>query len=266
MTTRLEAEGIRYGYERQSVLDGISLAFDSGELVSILGPNGSGKTTLLKILLGILPPRSGQVRFDQLDIRKIPAKAYARKVAYVPQMHRIAFPHTVEDVVSMGRLPHQSPWRRGRAEDRAWVRDALARLGIDHLRARPYTHISGGERQLTLIARAVAQGARTLIMDEPTSALDYGHQIRLLRELERLCDEGYTCIKSTHAPEHALWASGRVILLKDGKVIGDGCPREQITSSSLFALYRAHVDVTEDASGAVALRPLQTRPDSAARR
>jgi iron complex transport system ATP-binding protein len=241
MVPVLEARKIRHGYGARAVLEDISLRFAQGQLVSLLGPNGCGKTTLLKLLLGLLVPRAGDVLFRGTNIRQIPRRLYARNVAYVPQSHRTAFPYPVEDVVAMGRLPHQSMWLRPSVSDEPWIEEALAKLEIAHLRKRPYTEISGGERQLTLIARALAQGADTIIMDEPTSALDYGHQVRLLEQLAKLAQNGLTCIKSTHTPEHALWVSDRVVMLQNGQVIADGHPREQITPENLHRLYRVNV-------------------------
>jgi len=237
----LEARNVQYRYGPRAVLDGISLCFGKGQLVSLLGPNGCGKTTLLKLLLGLLVPREGDVLFQGQNIRLIPRRTYARNVAYVPQSHRTAFPYPVEDIVAMGRLPHQSMWLRHSGGDEPWIEEALAKLEIAHLRKRPYTEISGGERQLTLIARALAQGADTIIMDEPTAALDYGHQVRLLQQLAKLAQDGLTCIKSTHTPEHALWVSDRVVMLQDGQVIADGRPRDQITPANLQRLYRVNV-------------------------
>jgi iron complex transport system ATP-binding protein len=135
------------------------------------------------------------------------------------------------------------------------VSDAMEKLKIGHLRKRPYTEISGGERQLTLIARALAQGAETFIMDEPTSALDYGHQVRLLEQMARLADEGFTCIISTHSPEHPLWAADRAILLQGGRVIADGKPDDQIVPESLHRLYGVHVSVTRTGGGPAACVP-----------
>lgn len=245
----LEARDVRHGYGARVVLDGVSLCFAQGQLVSLLGPNGCGKTTLLKLLLGLLSPRGGDVLFRGQSIHSIPRRLYARHVAYVPQSHRTAFPYPVEDVVAMGRLPHQSGWLRKSVGDEPWIEEALAKLEISHLRKRPYTEISGGERQLTLIARALAQGADTIIMDEPTAALDYGHQVRLLEQLAKLSENGLTCIKSTHTPEHALWVSDRVVMLQNGQVVADGRPRDQITPENLQRLYRVSVTSAMTADG-----------------
>lgn len=251
----LQTQGVGHAYGARPVLDDVSLSFHQGELVSLLGPNGCGKTTLLKILLGLLSPRKGTVLFRGQPLSRIAPRHYARQVAYVPQSHRTAFPYTVEDVVAMGRLPHQSLWGRTSIRHREQVAQALARMEIDHLRKRSYTEISGGERQLTLIARALAQGADTVIMDEPATALDYGNQIRLLQQLARLSEQGLTCIKSTHTPEHALWVSSRVVLIKDGQVIADGKPDDQITPENLERLYRVRVSVTITEAGIPATIP-----------
>jgi len=251
----LQARDVHHAYGSHVVLEAIALEFEKGQLVSLLGPNGSGKTTFLKILLGLLEPQGGDVIFEGRSIKHIPPRRYARDVAYVPQIHRTAFPYSVEDVVAMGRLPHHSPWHRRSPADSEHIEESLARMGIEHLRRRAYTEISGGERQLTLIARALAQGAHTLIMDEPASALDFGHQIRLLEQLARLSDEGFTCIKSTHAPEHALWFSGRVVLLKDGRVIGDGIPSDQLSAENLHRLYQVRVQVARTDGGFLACVP-----------
>lgn len=255
MTAVLQARDLRYAYGSRAVLAGVSLSFARGELVSLLGPNGSGKTTLLKILLGLLEPAGGDVFFEGQPITSFSSRAYARHVAYVPQLHRTAFPYSVDDVVAMGRLPHHSPWRRRSREDAEAVDVALHKLDIGHLRKRAYTEISGGERQLVLIARALAQGARTLLMDEPTSALDFGHQVRLLEQLAQLADEGFTCIQSTHAPEHALWFSRRVVLLKEGHVIGDGKPNEKLSTETLQRLYRVPVAVARTEAGVLTCVP-----------
>ncbi len=239
----MEAENITFGYCKRTVLHDVSLSIRKGEIVSLLGPNGCGKTTLLKVLLGLNRMDSGQVLFEGRDISTMDQKTMARNIAYVPQFHRASFAYRVLDVVLMGRMPHKSFFARYDNRDMELARGALDKLSILHLEDRPYTEISGGERQLALIARALTQGAHTFIFDEPANGLDYGNQIKLLEELVNLSGEGYTFIKSTHFPDHALWVADRVVMLKDGSIIADGGPDETITTGNLYTLYGREVDV-----------------------
>jgi iron complex transport system ATP-binding protein len=239
----LEARDISFSYDDHPVLNKVSVGLPRGGLVSLLGPNGCGKTTLLKVLLGIYPFLGGEVRLDNRPLHDLSRKALAREIAYVPQFHRAAFAYQVLDVVLMGRLPHKSFLAPFSRRDRELAQAALERLGIAHLRERTYTCISGGERQLVLIARALCQGAHTFILDEPVTGLDYGNQIRLLEQLSNLAAEGYTFVKSTHFPDHALWISSHVVMLKDGRVIAEGKPETVINKTNLFHLYGAEVDV-----------------------
>jgi iron complex transport system ATP-binding protein len=239
----LEAEKVTFGYCKRTVLRDVSLSIRRGEIVSLLGPNGSGKTTLLKVLLGLNRMESGQVLFEGKEISSIDQKTLARNIAYVPQFHRASFAYRVLDVVLMGRMPHKSFFARFDNRDMELARRALEKLSILHLEDRPYTEISGGERQLALIARALTQGAHTFIFDEPANGLDYGNQIKLLEELVSLSGEGYTFIKSTHFPDHALWVADRVVMLKEGSIIADGSPDETITTGNLYTLYGREVDV-----------------------
>lgn len=244
LMVQMQAENITFGYSGRKILHQISFSISRGEIVSILGPNGCGKTTLLKILLGLLPPwKGGTVRFEGQELPSIHRKVLARSIAYVPQYHRAAFAYRVIDVVLMGRMPHKTFFARINREDLCLAREAMKKLSILHLEERPYTEISGGERQLALIARAMIQGASTFIFDEPANGLDYGNQIRLLEVLTSLSGDGYTFIKSTHFPNHALWVADRVIMMKEGSIIANGTPDEIITRENLYTLYGREVDI-----------------------
>lgn len=249
-------EQVHFAYQRKAILNNINLDFDRGGVVSLLGPNGSGKTTLLKIMLGLLPPKSGDVIFDGRPLQSIPRPVLARQIAYVPQVHREAFAYTVEEVVLMGRAPYHSFFSAYSAKDHEIAADSLDRLGILHLKERPYTEISGGERQLALIARALTQGADVFIMDEPVNGLDYGNQMRLLDGIRRLAAEGLTFIMTTHFPDHALMTADRVILLKNGTVIDDGKPAQTITQAAIFDLYRVNVNVVSMDCGSRVCMPI----------
>jgi iron complex transport system ATP-binding protein len=239
----IKVEKMSFSYTEKAVLHNISLSVGVGEIVTLLGPNGCGKSTLIKLMLGLLRPASGSIFFNGENIARLDTKSLARKIAYVPQTHRISFPYTVRDVVLMGRIPHKTFFFRYSEDDRNIVDDALERLSISHLAHRAYSEISGGERQLTLIARALAQGARTFLMDEPASGLDYGNQLRLLDQIIKLSREGYTFIKSTHSPEHALWIANRAIMIKNGNIVADGKCDDVISNENLFHLYNARVNV-----------------------
>jgi iron complex transport system ATP-binding protein len=233
----------RYPHGRKAILENISLGFHRGKVISLLGPNGSGKTTLLKLILGLLRPQHGTVQLEGRNLTQITPKQLARKIAYVPQLHRVSFGYRVLDVVLMGRMPHKSMFFNYSEKDEKIALEALQRLSIDHLKDRSYTEISGGERQLVLIARALTQGAEIFVMDEPVNGLDYGNQIRLLTRIIELVKSGYTFIKTTHFPDHALWVSDRVVMLKQGKIIADGLISETITRENLYNLYQIDVDV-----------------------
>ncbi|NLN60564.1 MAG: ABC transporter ATP-binding protein [Deltaproteobacteria bacterium] len=241
--TLIEARDVTFAYDSRPVLRDVSLTVRRGEVISLLGPNGSGKSTLLKVLLGLLRPARGSVRLKGTEIGRIDPRAVARQIAYVPQSHRGAFSYKVIDVVLMGRLPHKPFFFSYSGKDRDIAHEKMARLSIAHLAERPYTELSGGERQLTLIARAMTQGAEIFVLDEPATGLDYGNQLRLLEEIIKLAREGYTFIKSTHSPEHAFWLGDRSVMMKDGAVIGDGRTASVVTNESLFALYQARVSV-----------------------
>lgn len=243
LKTVIAAENVSFGYNSTMVLSEVSLSVQAGEVVTLLGPNGSGKSTLLKTLLGIHKPARGTVFLGGTNITRIGSKGLARRIAYVPQIHKSSFPYRVIDVALLGRIPHKSFFFKYSKNDLRIAYDALERLSIPHLADRAYTEISGGERQLTLIARALAQGARTFIMDEPASGLDYGNQLRLLEQIVALSREGYTFIKSTHSPEHALWIADRVIMMKGGKIIADGSSDDVVSDENLFNLYSARVSV-----------------------
>jgi iron complex transport system ATP-binding protein len=232
-------DGVCFSYRGRPALRDISLDLggEQQRVVALLGPNGSGKSTLIKVLLGLLQPARGAVRFLGREMTCYSRRELACRLAYVPQLHRESFAYTVAGVVLMGRMPHAGLFSRYSNGDREAASSALAAMGIAHLAERPYTEVSGGERQLTLIARAIAQGARTVVMDEPTNGLDYGHQLRLLVRLGTLAQQGFTFVFSTHHPEQAATVADRVVLLRDGVVVGDGAPLALLNEVQLAALY-----------------------------
>lgn len=237
----LRADDVHFAYRGRAVLKGASLQLAAGEVVCLLGANGAGKSTLLRVLLGFAKPSAGQVMFDGRALAHYRRRALAQCIAYVPQVHVTPFPYRVREVVLMGRMPVTGLLRAPGAKDHAAVDAMLELLGITHLAERAYTDLSGGERQLALIARALAQGARTLVMDEPATGLDYGHQIRLIERVRGLARDGYAVLMTTHHPEHALMAATRVALLADGRIAADGAPQAVVTPAAIARLYGIQV-------------------------
>jgi iron complex transport system ATP-binding protein len=233
----LEVDQLSFSYRRKPFIHALNLSIEEGGVLALLGPNGSGKTTILKLLLGLLSPSKGAIRIQGKDMRSLSQREISRKLAYVPQTHREAFGYSVYDVVLMGRLPHISFFSRYGESDRRIAAESIGKMGIEHLAERPYTEISGGERQLTLIARALAQGAMTFIMDEPMNGLDYGNQIRLLEKISCLARDGYTFIFTTHHPDHALSIADRAVMIKSGTIFCDGSPSSVIAPKNLAAIY-----------------------------
>lgn len=240
----VEINGVSFGYPgRGRCLVDISFSLCQGEICCLLGPNGAGKTTLLRCLLNLLSPSHGTIRVHGHRIAALSARELARLVAYVPQRASTPFAFTAADVAVMGRTPHLPLYATPSALDRRMAQDRLDELGIGHLRDRRFSELSGGERQLVLIARALVQQAPVLVLDEPTAALDFGNEIRLLGVVAALAREGRSIVMTTHQPAHALSHSNRAILMRRGVITADGPPGTTITSERLTALYEAPIHV-----------------------
>ncbi len=240
----IEIINLKFGYTKNKlILDGISLDFLPDTITSILGPNGSGKTTLLKLILGLMTPVSGNIFIFGTELKQIPLKERAKLMAYVPQKHNAVFDYKVIDVCAMGRAAYSGVFSSASKKDIEIAMQSLEKMKISHLAEKPYTQISGGEQQMVLIARALSQQAKILILDEPVTGLDYGNQIRLLKILRDLAKEGITCIKTTHYPEHALWTSGEAVFMRNGKVLASGSTSQIVNSENLKAIYDTDICV-----------------------
>ncbi len=234
---KLQCHKLTCGYGTRAVTHDASLEVSTGEVVCLLGPNGSGKTTLFKTLLGFLRPMGGTITIDGADITRWTRPQLAREIAYVPQMHTPSFPFRVLDVVMMGRSAHLGPFTSPTRHDEEISDAALRDAGMAHLREKPYTEISGGERQMVLITRAMVQEARLLIMDEPTANLDYGNQMRVLSHIRQLAQRGMGVLMTTHFPNHAFMCADRCALMHQGRIEATGRPEDVITEDSLQQLY-----------------------------
>ena len=252
----IQGHDLTIGYPDRTVGRGLDVIVSTGEVLALLGPNGGGKTTLLKTLLGLLKPKAGEVRLAEKPLGAYSTRERARVIAYVPQVHISTFAFTVETVVLMGRTAHGSLFSRPSAQDRAVAHAALERFGIAALADRPYTMISGGERQLVLLARALAQEPQFIVLDEPTASLDFGNQGKVMNEIRALAKSGHGVLFTTHDPNHALRTADRAYLLRDGTRIADGPVASVLNREQLEALYQATVEcLTDPDRGAVAFLP-----------
>lgn len=244
-----EAHNLHFSYNEKVILKGVDLRIEEGSIVSLLGANGTGKSTLMKLFLGLLSPSSGEVMLKGKSLHAYSIKERALHVSYVPQSTQIAFAFCALDIVLMGRIAFESWFKRASQTDIDLARKAMERLGILHLEKRTFQTLSGGEKQLVLIARSLAQGAKIVVMDEPVSGLDYGNQLRLLEIIMSLCKEGYTFLKSTHFPEHALMLGGYTYALKEGHILAQGLTHQTITEALINELYNTNVALKQTLCG-----------------
>jgi iron complex transport system ATP-binding protein len=255
MPPMLSVRDLGFGYGTKVVGRDVSLEVRRGEVLCLLGPNGSGKTTLFKTMLGLLPAQAGEVLLEGRGLAGLSRPEIARRVAYVPQAHAAHFPFRVLDMVVMGRTAHLGLFAAPGREDRAKAMAALDALGIANLAETEYTRISGGQRQLALVARALAQDAPAIVMDEPTASLDFGNQVVVLGEVKRLAERGLAVVLSTHDPDHAFSVGSRVALLDGGRLIAQGRPAEVLTPERLRAVYGVSVVVERLSQGQTVCAP-----------
>lgn len=248
--TMLDARDITHAYTAGiPVLKGISLTLERGTILYLLGRNGCGKTTLMQCLSGALRPESGQITFDDKDIHAYTPTERAQRIGLIPQLHTPAFAYTVREMILMGRAPHLGLFGTPAKADYAIADDALASVGLKQYRDRPYTQLSGGERQLVLIARGLAQKCRILLMDEPDAHLDLNNQQRVMQIVQQLTAEGLSFIVTSHVPNNALVYAHRVLLMKDGQVLSSGEPAHTLTEPLLSDAYDMDTEVIYETSG-----------------
>jgi iron complex transport system ATP-binding protein len=219
------------------------LSIASGELVGLLGPNGAGKSTLLRLMAGLLSPEQGDISFGGQPLDSIPTRERARRIAYVPQATHFSFPLSVREIVEMGRHPHLGRFQPMKREDRRICEKALDLCDVSGFKDRSYDELSGGERQRVLLASALAQTPRVLLLDEPTLSLDLAHQMLLfeiIRNLHR--SEGLTVVVATHELNLAGRFLDRLVLMKDGKIVADGSPSKVLSPARIKSVLGVEVD------------------------
>lgn len=259
----IEVSSLGFSYGGHPVLDDVSLSVPDGTLACVLGPNGVGKTTLFRCILGLERPGRGTVCVNGRDLATLSVAQRAREMAFVPQSHAQPFDYDVLDVVLMSASSRLGPLRSPGRREREAALAALERVGVAELAHRSFSQISGGERQLVLIARAIAQDARSIVMDEPTSALDFGNTARVMGVVRELADDGLAVVASTHQPDLAYLYADVVLALDQGRVRACGAPGEVVTAELLSELYGLDVEVTslhgDRARACVPVRGLRRR-------
>jgi iron complex transport system ATP-binding protein len=251
----LAFEDVRVELGTREILRDVTLALGPGEVLGLAGPNGAGKTALLRVACGVLRPQAGRVAVGGRPLASFSRRELARQLAVVPQNTQVAFPFTVAEVVLMGRSPHLGAWSFAPLADLALAREAMAWVGVEELADRSILELSGGERQLVLIARALAQAPRALLLDEPTSHLDLQHRIRVLERVREFVRSGRSALIVSH--DLVLAASGcdRLALLAHGRLLAVGEPAAVLTPDNLRRAYGIEADVLAGPGGAPLVVP-----------
>lgn len=242
----IRAETIYAGYNGQVILENVSFTVGTGEIVGLIGPNGAGKSTLLKTLPGILPLLSGSAALMGVDIETLPAKEFARRVAYLQQHVEMTFAYTARDVVLSGRYPYLSWWSQEKAEDLAIAEACMAYTGVSELADKPLHAMSGGQRQRVLLAKVLAQQTPVLFLDEPATGLDLIYQEEIFRFCRELAAAGKTVLLVAHELSLAARFCSRLLLIAHGTLLADGAPQAVLTDELLTKAYGAPVRVVEN--------------------
>nr|WP_321266400.1 ABC transporter ATP-binding protein [uncultured Sulfurimonas sp.] len=238
----IEVKDLHFSYKNHKVLSGINFELRKGEVVSLLGINGCGKSTLIKLILKLIDT-DANIKIDAKDLNSYSHKDLANKIAYIPQYNNTLFNYQVLDMVLMARVSKLGFFAQPSKKDYEVAMNALEKIGMEHLKTRPFGQLSGGQKQMVLLARSIAQEVNTFIMDEPVAGLDYGNQIRLLELINSLASEGYTFLKTTHYPDHALLISSRVVVMHEGVIVADDLPQKVITKEMIERIYNIQADI-----------------------
>ena len=258
-TKLFEVKNIAFSYDGEEIFSNISFSIGKGDVLCILGPNGTGKTTLIKCLNGLHEIDSGEILINGKNIKKLSFKEISKHIGYIPQSHVPSFPFKVLDVVLMGRAPYLNLTDSPKKEDVDIALKSLRTLGIEYLKDKEYTNLSGGERQLVFLARILCQQPDILILDEPTSHLDFGNQIKLLEIIDNLSKSGLSIIMSSHFPDHAFLSSNKVAIMKNKRFIDFGTPDDVVTESNLKKAYSIDVKLIELDDKRKVCVPLKTK-------
>ncbi|MEW5706845.1 MAG: ABC transporter ATP-binding protein [Actinomycetota bacterium] len=239
----LEVKDLSIEYGNRSVVSQMELSLKNGNFLAIVGPNGSGKTTLLRAISKVLKPKTGVIYVDGSDIAPLSRRSLARKVAVVPQESLTAFSFTALQVVMMGRTPHLSRWQTEGALDYDIAKDAMQMANCWHLRDRPINELSGGEKQRVIIAQALAQEPKLILLDEPTLHLDIGQQLEIMELLKQLSADGLSILAVLHDLNIAAYYADHLMLVKEGRIEAVGSPQEIVTENNIRRVFGITVEV-----------------------
>jgi iron complex transport system ATP-binding protein len=241
----LEVDSLAYSYGKGPVFEDVSFSMKGGEVMCVLGPNGVGKSTLIKCIAGIFKPAAGSVRIQGEDTQTMTSGSIAKKVGYVPQQNETVFPFDVLDFVVMGRTPHLSLFGSPGEDDMEIAWKSLETVGVEHLSDRTLNSLSGGQRQMVLIARALAQEPALLLLDEPTAHLDFGNQVLVLETVKKLSASGMSIVMNTHMPDHAFLVGSNAVALTGGKLLACGPVPSVVNSQTMSSVYGIDVTVRD---------------------
>lgn len=247
----LEIKNLNFYYGDNHILKNISFSAESGSLWGLMGPNGSGKTTFFKCILGLLKHTGSQIKINNIDLKKINTPKLAKLISYVPQEHKPPFPFIVREIVLMGRSPHMGGIFGLKKEDYDEAEKAIDMVDIADIADKPVTALSGGQRQLTLIARSIAQNSPVMILDEPTSALDFNNQINIWKILKKLAESGKLIIACSHDPNHLLWFAENTLVIKNGEILASGKTEDIITNRLLKEIYGSEYNILNNGSNKI---------------
>ncbi len=244
--SELAIKDVSFSYFNGFSLRDIGLEVEKGEMIALLGPNGSGKSTLLKLACGVLMPTGGEVLLGDTALRSLSRKEIARRVAVVPQYFNMPFAFTVAEVVMMGRTPFIKALSGETDKDQSMVQQAMKLAGVEQFSRRTFNELSGGERQRCILAMALAQEPKLLLLDEPTAHLDINHQVEILELVKKLNrEQEVTVIGAMHDLNLAALYFDRLVLLKEGAIFSDGSPAEVLTEKTIEDVFNASVRIEQ---------------------
>ncbi len=244
MCAKLEVNNATFSYDgRHNIFEDISFTVDTGEVFCILGPNGTGKSTLLRCLCNLYKLRQGNVTIDSRAISTMSPAVLAKRIGFIPQIHTPTFPYTVLEVVLMGRAPHLNLISTPSENDYRIAEGAIKAVNIEYIKDSPYTELSGGQMQMVLFARVLAQEPEILLLDEPTSHLDVANQIHTIEIVKKLADKGLSLIMTSHFPDHAFLTANNVGIMKGGSFIAMGSADDVVTEENLKKAYGADIKI-----------------------